>query len=150
MRMPAITIRPITLPLAGFADLAAEARGQGRDFVDRMDTEWRDGSNRFDAAGEVLFGAFDGERLVGVGGLNRDPYVAAPRIGRLRHLYVLTAWRRGAAGGALVRAVVEAARGGFDCVRLRTSAPAAVRLYEALGFAPVDDPTATHILMLGD
>ena len=148
--MSPIAVRPITLPLAGFADLAAEARGQGRDFVDRMDTEWRDGRNRFEAPGEVLFGAFDGDRLVGVGGLNRDPYVAAARIGRLRHLYVLQAWRRRGVGVALVGAVVDAARGRFDCVRLRTSAPPAARLYEALGFARLDDPTASHILRLGD
>ena len=146
--MPAIVIRAIALPVAGLGDLAAEARADGRHFVDTLDREWQSGTNRFDAAGEVLFGAFDGDRLVGVGGLNRDPYVAAPGIGRLRHLYVLVAWRRRGVGRALVGAVLEAARGTFDCVRLRTRAAPAARLYEALGFAPVDDATATHVLDL--
>jgi hypothetical protein len=78
--MAPIAVRPIALPIAGFDALAAEARGQERDFVDRLEREWRDASNRFAGAGEILLGAFDGDRLVGVGGLNQDPYIAAPRI----------------------------------------------------------------------
>jgi hypothetical protein len=36
--------------------------------------------------GEALFVARVGERVVGVCGLNVDPYTAEPRVGRVRHL----------------------------------------------------------------
>jgi GNAT superfamily N-acetyltransferase len=146
--MSPIAIRPIAADRRLRGRGGRGARPRARDFVDRLDAEWRDGSNRFTQAGEVLFGAFDGDRLVGVGGLNRDPYVAAPHVGRLRHLYVLSAWRRRGVGAALIGAVIDAARGRFACVRLRTVAPAAARLYERMGFVAVDDATATHVLSL--
>src|SRR5688500_12943140 len=83
-----------TLPDAALAPLVEESLTEGVSFVERLVREHRDGTNRFDRAGEVLFGATIGERLVGVCGLNRDPYLDDPRAGRVRHLYVLSAYRR--------------------------------------------------------
>ena len=60
---------------------------------------------------------------------------AAARVGRVRHLYVLSAYRRLGVGRQLVGGVIEAARGRFDILRLRTQNPAAARLYEQLGFS---------------
>ena len=53
--------------------------------------EWRTGTNRFDRPDEALFGAWAKGQLVGVCGLNIDPYRGDDRVGRVRHLYVLSA-----------------------------------------------------------
>jgi hypothetical protein len=39
-------------------------------------------SNRFDREGEILIDAFRGDRLLGISGPNRDPYVDDRRVGR--------------------------------------------------------------------
>src|SRR3989442_1637640 len=82
------------LPVDSLAALIAESEQAGLRFVRRLVEEWGTGANRFDRSGEALFAArVDGE-LVGVCGLNIDPYAANDRIGRLRHLYVRSAFRR--------------------------------------------------------
>ena len=112
--------------------------------------EWASGANRFDQPGETLLVARQGGQIVGVCGLNVDPYAGAPRIGRVRHLYVRRSVRRLGVGRALLREVLRAARSPFDRLRLRTESPAAAALYEALGFrrtAAAAD--CSHLLELG-
>jgi len=135
------------LPSACVGDLLSESEQAGTRFVRRLVEEWASGANRFDRPGEALFGAWVDGRLIGVCGLNVDPYARDERIGRVRHLYVRVAFRRLGMGRQLMTHVIEAARGRFDSVRLRTSNPAAVRLYEALGFRPcVGAGDYTHVL----
>jgi GNAT superfamily N-acetyltransferase len=143
-------LRHLALPSAAFDGLAAEARDEGHGFVDRLADEWTRGTNRFDAPGKLLLGAFEAGALAAIGGLNRDPYTQQPRVARLRHLYVRPAWRRRGIGAALVHALIAVARerDDFACVRLRTHAATAARLYERLGFAAVVEPDATHRLAL--
>lgn len=136
-------------PWADLAPLVEESERDGFGFLVRLRREFQDGGNRFDAPGEALLGCWNGPELVGVGGLNRDPYSPEPRVGRLRHLYVGAAHRRCGVGRMLVAALVEAARPHFDVLRLRTDTEAAARFYEALGFAPVSSPHATHRMVLG-
>lgn len=135
----------VTPQEAGFADLAREARSEGYRFIDRLEQEWADGSNRFDQAGECLLGLFQGGTLVAIGGLNCDPYAGNACTGRIRHLYVRPRWRRAGLATQLMQELL--ARGGlaFGRLRLRTDNPAARRLYEGLGFRPVEEPDATHI-----
>ncbi len=116
------------------ADLLSESEQAGLRMVRRLADEWKSGANRFDRPGEALCGARIDGRLVGVCGLNIDPYAGSERTGRVRHLYVLAAFRRRGIGGQLVLQVMEAARARFDDLRLRTHDPAAARLYETLGF----------------
>ena len=128
----------------------AESEREGSRFVRRIVDEWATGANRFDRPGEALFTARIGDRRIGICGLNVDPYAAAPNVGRVRRLYVLSAYRRLGVGRQLVLAVLDAARGRFDVLRLRTTNPAAARLYESLGFSPsatTDD--CTHVIDLG-
>lgn len=136
--------RSVTPEVPGFQDLAKVARSEGYRFLDRLDREWADGSNRFDQAGECLLGLFEGGVLVAVGGLNRDPYASDPGTGRVRHLYVRPNWRRAGLATRLIQELLL--RGGlaFERLRLRTENPAAGRLYEGLGFSPTDEPDATH------
>ena len=136
------------LPPGMLSDLVDEAERAGLRFPGRLATEWASGVNRFDRPGEALFAARAGSRVIGMCGLNVDPYTTAPRVGRVRHLYVLEAHRCDGVGRRLVEAVIEAARGSFDRLRLRTNNPAAARLYEALGFSRCSEADCTHALDL--
>ena len=131
--------------------LLTESEREGLRLVRRLVDEWTTSTNRFDHPGEALFAARVGERLVGVCGLNVDPYAGQPEVGRVRHLYVFAAYRRLGVGRLLVEAVLEAARGRFGLLRLRTANPAAARLYESLGFRPAAGrPDCSHLLELSD
>src|SRR5206468_13009060 len=92
------------------------------------------GANRLGRPGEALFAARMDGRLIGACGLNVDPYTPAPGVGRVRHLYVLTDYRRLGVGRRLVEQVLDAASGRFERLRLSTQNPAAAQLYEQLGF----------------
>jgi hypothetical protein len=108
----------VELAPPALAELLAESDSEGFRFIRRLVTAWDSGANRFQRPGEALFVARDGDRVVGVCGLNIVPF-AGPNVGRVRHLYVLAEYRR---------------RG-------------AARFYEAVGFRPVaDDPHCTHAL----
>ena len=90
-----------------------------------------------------------GDDVVGVCGLNVDPYVDDPKIGRVRHLYVLVRHRRSGIGEQLVADVIEAARGRFERLHLRTTNLTAARLYERLGFRRTGEGRdRTHVLDL--
>jgi GNAT superfamily N-acetyltransferase len=136
----------IALPVEGIVELQAEARSEGYEFIDTLVREWASGANRFDVPGECLMGYFDRAILVAVGGLNVDPFAADPRMGRVRRVYVRRQWRRKGIGRELVSALITEARLSFQCVRLRAENPEAARLYERLGFVPIQVPDATHIL----
>lgn len=137
------------LPPDRLGPLVAESERAGVRFVRRLADEWTSGRNRFDRQGEGLFAAVVGGRMIGVCGLNVDPYVGAPTVGRVRHLYVLSAYRKVGVGERLVREVVAAARGPFGVLRLRTQNPAAARLYERLGFRRCPDVAdCTHLMEL--
>lgn len=148
--MTIFTERLRDLPVDSLGVLIAESESIGLRFVRRLVEEWVSAANRFDRPGEALFGAWVGEELLGVCGLNVDPYAAENRIGRLRHLYVLTAFRRHGVGRRLVRHAIESARGHFDILRLRTTNSSAAQFYEALGFRPCEGGVhdATHVLEL--
>jgi GNAT superfamily N-acetyltransferase len=130
-------------------DLLADGEAAGSRIVRRLVDEWADGTNRFDRPGEALFGAWMAGRLVGVCGLNVDPYAGDARIGRVRHLYVLTPLRRHGVGRQLVARVIEAAGDRFESLHLRTNNEAASRLYEAIGFRARDEAGEyTHVMDL--
>jgi GNAT superfamily N-acetyltransferase len=142
-------IRLNELPADRLADLVAESEAAGLALVRRLVDDWDSGANRFDRTGEALFAAILDGRVVGVCGLNVDPYTTAARVGRVRHLYVASDCRRRGLGARLVAAVVEAAASHFDRLRLRTHGETAARFYKVLGFRPCSEgPDCTHVLEL--
>jgi GNAT superfamily N-acetyltransferase len=143
-----IAIHKIELPVPGMEQLRIEALAERYDFIEKLILEWSSGVNRFDAQGEILCGYLDRGFIAAVGGLNRDPFVARPEIGRIRRVYVRRAWRNQGIGESLVTALVQHARESFRCVRLRSDNPNAARLYERMGFSACSDTNATHILIL--
>jgi GNAT superfamily N-acetyltransferase len=144
MRLSPVQISRIFLPLPGLDTIKAEAVSQGFRFVDRLISDWESGPNTFNQEGEVLLGAHDGCQLVAVGGLNQDPYVKGAAVGRIRHLYVLTGWRRQGVGRSVVDSLLREARGTFSEVRLRTDMAVAANFYDRCGFDRVEDETASH------
>jgi GNAT superfamily N-acetyltransferase len=141
-----ISIRKVELPVPGLERLQSEARDEGYDFIETLVDEWASASNRFDAPGEALCGHLDQGLLVAVGGLNCDPFAGRPDMGRIRRVYVRSAWRNQGIGRALMAALIDQAGTHFRCVRLRAENTGAARLYESVGFAPIASPDATHIL----
>lgn len=121
------------------------AKREGHHFVVRTHVEWATGANRFDRPGEGFFLARVAGQIMGMCGLNLDPFVSDPSVGRLRHLYVAAPHRRRGIGRRLVEACLALAAERYDRVRLRTFDPDAARFYETLGFEPLLDPTATHV-----
>lgn len=122
-------------PLAASEDIA---------FVTRLIREWHDGSNRFDQPGECFFVASDHDRVVGICGVNIDPYVSEPAVGRLRHLYVHPEYRRRGIAVALVNECRQASSREFVRLRLRTTNPASASLYRSMAFVDINESDATH------
>jgi GNAT superfamily N-acetyltransferase len=143
--MDAVVAQLHDLPAEAIAPLVAESEQEGWRFVRKLLDEWAAGTNRFDAPGEALFAAWVGKTIVGVCGLNADPYAGDATIGRVRRLYVLKAFRGRGAGQLLVHTIVRFARAKFRLLRVRTENASASRLYERLGFLPkVGVPDCTH------
>ena len=137
------------LPRDRLAVLLAESEASGYRFVRRLVDEWERGVNRFARPGEALFAAESGGQIVGICGLNVDPYLDDPRVGRVRNVYVLAAYRGRGFGRQLVERAIAAGRGHFDRLRLRGEEAGPARLYESLGFRPCAGmPDCTHILEL--
>jgi GNAT superfamily N-acetyltransferase len=141
-----IRIAPVMPPQPGLDALGDAALAEGYGFLRRLMQDWASGANRFDQPGEQLIGAFAGTHLLGVCGLNRDPYLRSRGVGRLRHLYVAPGHRRHGIATALVRSLLRTVA--FHRLRLRTDTAEATAFYLRLGFHPVVDATATHAINL--
>ena len=129
-------------------DDIAESEAEGFGFLTRLRDRWLDGTNRFDQPGEALFMGSEPHHPVAIGGLNRDPYVADDRRGRVRHLFVSASHRRMGVGRTMVQHIIEHASEHFSAVGLRTPDKDASAFYEALGFTRVDEADTTHLLVL--
>lgn len=121
--------------------MIVESEREGFAFLRRLIVNWNSGKNRFSSSGEMLLLAIVNKTVVGVGGLNIDPYADDPRIGRIRHVYVANEHRRRGIGRGLIVRLLRAARADFDEVRLRTDTVEGDRFYRALGFTTLPDDT---------
>ncbi|VEB96301.1 Acetyltransferase (GNAT) family [Cedecea lapagei] len=146
--MTPLRIMPVTPDNPGFALLKAQSIAENFNMLRRLEANWLSGDNRFNAPGEKLLGIFSGEALVGVGGLNLDPFSGDDRAGRIRHLYVSPMWRGRGVGKLLLQAIVADGDELFDFYN--THAPQhAFRFYEAAGFEIVSgEERVTHRLII--
>lgn len=91
-----------------------------------------------DGDAAAVIGAFDGDRLVGMVGVIREPQAKARHRAYIWGMYVTPAYRRSGVGAALVAGAVERARGWDGVVQVGLSATdaaeGAARLYERVGF----------------
>lgn len=137
------------LPLANIQPMRQESRTQDHRFIDRLVAEYADGTNRFALPGEALYGVYCRERMIAVGGLNRDPFLVDSDVGRVRHVYVLSDFRRQGVGTLLLQQIVDEARQYFRLLTLRTFSEDAAGFYVSLRFQPTSEiPQATHVLVL--
>ena len=115
---------------------AADAEDLG--MVAQVVTDFVSGANRFDQPGEGLWVADAHHRLIGICGLNRDPFARPEEsAGRVRRLYVIPAWRRKGAVSRLTDAVAESARHHFAVLAAFTTDPRAMAFYRARGYETV-------------
>jgi len=111
-------------------ELAPVACSEGFAFLDRLISEWTEGTNRFAGPDEILFGAFIGDQLIGTAGVTRQ----REGLGRVRRVYVHPAFRRQGVANALLAEVLSFAQDRYIELVLFAETPEAFRLYERLGF----------------
>jgi GNAT superfamily N-acetyltransferase len=128
------------------AALAAEARAEGHNNMDRLIADWASGAQRFAGEGEALFAVFLEGELAGVGGVTREPTEQATPTMRARRVYVAQRSRRQGVARVLVDAIVQQ---GFEAAdRITCNAhPSSTGFWERVGFTPVAGPGFTHILV---
>ena len=143
-----IEVRRCVALLEGLVALIEESRLEGLKFLSRLRDEWESGENRFDGSFEQLLALYVDGDLAGVGGLNRDPYSAAADTGRLRRLYIGTAYRKRGFGRLLVTSLETAAEPHFRKLVLFTDSPAASSFYQALGYCIEHSDGHSHSKLL--
>lgn len=124
--------------------LIGESMRDGYTFLQRTIDDWYSGTNKFDKPGEKLWGLFIEGELIGVGGLNIDPYSPTPKVGRVRHLYVRKAQRRAGYATLIMHKIMEEASHHFTVLRLFTDNAEASAFYEKLGFTQTGEYKASH------
>ncbi|GGA34999.1 GNAT family N-acetyltransferase [Psychrobacillus lasiicapitis] len=129
--------------------LIQESEKEGYRFVSRLASEYEDGTNRFSEQGEALFGAWDGEELVAIGGLNRNTKSKDASAARLQRAYTLPSYRRKGIGSELFNALFVHARGQFNEITTKTESAKADAFYRANGFQFDErSPDITHVYSL--
>lgn len=136
------------LNLDSLHPLAIEAQSEGYNFIVRTIYDWNSKVNDFSKKGERLFGILISDNLIGIGGLNVDPFVNNPKIGRIRHIYISQKFRRKGYASLLMRKLIKIARKYFELLRLYTDNPIASSFYKSLGFVESNSFKVTHILNL--
>lgn len=129
--------------------LIDECTLEGFAFMKKLQDEYVTGHNCFDKRGEALYIVRIDDDIVGICGLNQDPYENKPTIGRVRHLYVAREYRKLGIARTLVAQIIQEAKEYYLELTLRTNNPAADRLYRSIGFSTHSKyESVTHILSL--
>ena len=114
----------------------------------RLQNSHIDGTNTFSLPGEALFAARIGGELVGICGLNIDPYQESSDIGRVRHLYVAKAHRLNGVGKQLISELEAFAQASFSGLQLYTDDPNSGAFYVAIGYERGGIGKASHVKKL--
>jgi predicted GNAT family acetyltransferase len=143
--MSNIAIRKIDELIVDEIDhLIEESTQNGFQFMRRLKDEYRNGLNRFDKDGEALYTAQCDNLIVGICGINSDPYLNDPTIGRVRHLYVARACRNQGIASSLINKIIHDTSKNYKLLVLRTDNPVADKLYRELGFTESSFRNASH------
>jgi len=92
---------------AGLDEILTESKSLGYGMIERLIFEWESGANDFRKENEAFFAYERGGKVLGVGGINEEPYLHIKHYGRMRHLYVLKEWRRNRVGTEIVKATIK-------------------------------------------
>ena len=122
-------------PEAFTSDAATERARPADSYRARIGADHTDTAH----AGQFTLGAWQGSRLVGALGCERDPRIKVRHIAHLIGMMVCADARGAGVGRALLEACIESARaaGGIEMLTLSVTAgnTAALRLYERAGFS---------------
>ena len=130
-----------TLP-SGFELLRHAADGEAFDMLATLAREWADGTHRFDRPGEALV-AVDGDFLVAMGGIRRDPFVTDAL--RMSRFYVRPPYRRRGIARMIAATLLERPESVGRTITLNAPQVEAARFWEALGFVRDARDGHTHI-----
>lgn len=100
--------------------LVQDSKEGGFNFLIKLINEYENKINVFNKTGEYLYGIFQGEKLIGIGGLNEDPYTENNKIGRVRRFYIAKEYRRKGLGRLLLVRILSDAKKYFNIVVLNT------------------------------
>ncbi|MGE7881893.1 GNAT family N-acetyltransferase [Bacillus sp. NPDC094077] len=114
--------------------LVQENKDEGFNFLIKLISEYENKINIFNKTGECLYGIFQGEKLIGIGGLNEDPYTEDNKIGRLRRFYIAKNYRRKGLGRLLLGRILSDAKKYFTIVVLNTDTEQGDQFYTSNGF----------------
>ncbi|WP_141519852.1 GNAT family N-acetyltransferase [Bacillus wiedmannii] len=114
--------------------LIEESKEEGFNFLIRLISEYENKINIFNKTGECLYGIFQGEKLIGIGGLNEDPYTENNKISRLRRFYIAKEYRRKGLGRLLLVRIISDAKKYFNIVVLNTDTVQGDKFYTSIGF----------------
>ena len=131
--------------------LVTESQTEGYRHLTRLLDEYESGINRFNEPGEALFITIFKTSIIGICGLNRDPYSKNKRVGRVRRFYISRPFRRTGVAQKLMKFVTDLARENFEILVLKTDNPIADIFYKKLGFIdkPYDE-SSSHYLILNE
>lgn len=129
--------------------LIQESEREGYRFVSRLASEYEDGTHRFSEQGEAIYGAWEEDELIAIGGLYRNSTSKDENSARLFRFYTLPEHRRKGVGSELLKAVSENAKGHFKEITTKTEAGNVDSFYRANGFVFDErSPDTTHVLSL--
>ncbi|MES9691739.1 N-acetyltransferase [Bacillus toyonensis] len=114
--------------------LVQDSKEGGFNFLIKLINEYENKINVFNKTGECLYGIFQGEKLIGIGGLNEDPYTENNKIGRVRRFYIATEYRRKGLGRLLLVRILSDAKKYFNIVVLNTDTEQGDKFYTSGGF----------------
>lgn len=117
-----------------FSHLVQDSEEEGFNFLIRLINGYKNKVNVFNKTGECLYGIFQGDMLIGVGGLNEDPYTKDNKIGRLRRFYISRDYRRLGLGNLLLNQLLCHAEKYFEVIVLHTDTKQGDVFYTANGF----------------
>ncbi|SDN02808.1 Diadenosine tetraphosphate (Ap4A) hydrolase [Paenibacillus sp. yr247] len=130
------------------SELLTESAEEGFRHIHRLINDYIAGINKFNNEGEALFECRVNNRVIGICGLNQDPYFGEG-IGRVRRLYIMKEFRRHGIGRKMTEAVINKAKKHYRKLLLKTDNPVAGEFYKTLGFEEImNEEKMTHCLVL--
>lgn len=137
-------------PFYEMKHLKEESIQEGHYFLERLETDWANGSNQFDKTGEGLFVLKRQNKIIGIGGINQSPF-APPTSGIafLNRFYISREERRLGYGTLLLTHLLQFAKNEFGLVQLKTNDLRTACFYENNGFEKlVHNLSITHQIEL--
>lgn len=123
------------------SQLGQHAKNEQYAGVDKLIEEFNTGHNRFAGENEHLVLAYDGQKLIGCGGLNQQWGAdgVEPRIGRVRRFYVHPDYRMHGVGKQILAFIEQLARPDYSALCLQTDTSLAARFYQKQNYVLVEN-----------